>query len=150
MVQNKVLDFFLFLFFLIWKIFFWFTFWVKCKWNDYDANDMFKHLITLLQKWGVTSLPPLQESRPEILGEKRGKGKQSSRSRVFSSRRGWFHGTTNILIPFISSSWLSDCTHRNRENSGRMELPEDRVSPSQLLKWDFEQLSNWQFGDTSR
>ena len=37
---------------------------------------MIKCLITLLQKWDVTELPPLQESRPEILGEKRGKGKQ--------------------------------------------------------------------------
>ena len=38
---------------------------------------MFKYLIISLQKWGVTNLPPLQESRPEILGEKRGKGKHS-------------------------------------------------------------------------
>jgi hypothetical protein len=35
---------------------------------------MIKCLNTLLQKWDVTGLPPLQESRPEILGEKRGKG----------------------------------------------------------------------------
>ena len=40
------------------KVFFWFAFLVKCKWNVYDANDMFKHLIISLQKWDVTQLGP--------------------------------------------------------------------------------------------
>ena len=38
--------------------------------NAYDANDRIKYLISLLQKWVVTSLPPLQESRPEILNRR--------------------------------------------------------------------------------
>ena len=67
MVQIRVLIPFLSFFS---KVFFWFTFLVKCKRNDYDANDMIKCLITLLQKWDVTGLPPLQESRPEILSRR--------------------------------------------------------------------------------
>ena len=39
----------------LFKVFFWFTILVRCQWHAYDDNDMVKCLITLLQKWDVTS-----------------------------------------------------------------------------------------------
>ena len=54
----------------LFKILFWFTFLLNANAMIMMLNDMVKHLITLLQKWDVTGLPPLQESRPEILNRR--------------------------------------------------------------------------------
>ena len=42
------------------KVFFWFTNLVKCKCYAYDDNDMIKCLMTLLQKWDVTTFHRLK------------------------------------------------------------------------------------------
>ena len=67
MVQIRVLIPFLSFFS---KVFFCFTFLVNANDMLMMLNVMIKCLITLLQKWDVTGLPPLQESRPEILSRR--------------------------------------------------------------------------------
>ena len=67
MVQIRVLIPFLSFFS---KVFFCFTFLVNANDMLMMLNVMIKCLITLLQKWDVTGLPPLQESRPEILNRR--------------------------------------------------------------------------------
>ena len=65
---------------------------------------MIKHLITLLQKWGVTELPPLQESRPEILNRKEGRETQSN---------SWHHEYIEFLL-FLRGGCLIVPTERGK------------------------------------